>query len=89
MKRKVNIINGNYYCECNKKVTSLDNYCSNCGAKLEFIPCEHKEAYSKHYVDYDRNRYTIYCCECHTELDDVSINQYPEAKIKYNVIEER
>ena len=89
MKKNANIRHGKWYCECLHQVLKSDHYCSNCGSELEFIECEHKEAYSSHYIDYDRNCYTIYCLKCNTELADVGHYQFPDAKVKYNVIKEK
>ncbi len=89
MKKQATISWGIYHCECRTKVNKNDNYCSHCGAELEFIECEHKEAYSSFYVDYDRSCYTIYCLKCNTQLADVGHSQYPNAKVKYNVIKEK
>ena len=79
---------GEYYCECGKQVVKGDNYCSKCGAELKFIKCEHKECYSKKYIDYDRTCYEICCMECNTEVADVGFSGYIRAKEKYNVTKE-
>lgn len=79
---------GKWYCECQNLLHKDDKYCSQCGAELKFIQCEHKECYSKRYIDYDRTCYEICCTECHTELSDVGFSGYIRAKEKYNVVKE-
>lgn len=80
---------GKYYCECGRYVHKVDNYCSQCGAELEFFECKHTLAhYSRKYIDYDRTCYEIFCIECNTRLADLGYWDYERMKGRYNIVKE-
>lgn len=77
-----------------RKVITLCETCNQMwDARQELInkeaKCEHKECYSKHYMDYNRICYWIGCKVCGNILEDLGFWDFIKIKGKYNIVEER